>query len=87
MNRCDVCGKFRYYGFLDSEMITPDSDYSYETWSTVCSVCAPEKFEKAQNRCSKCNALERFENLVWKEDLFGGELIDRPECEACNASI
>lgn len=39
--KCDVCGKFIPYGDLDNrkavhKMILPDSDYSIETWETLC---------------------------------------------------
>ncbi len=83
MNRCDICGKFRAWDFLDSTMITPDSEYTSESWSTVCSKCAPEDFKNAPNRCRKCNELDRFENLEWKEELFGSDLVQYAEHEDC----
>lgn len=43
-NRCDDCGK--YIGFAELEsgearirMVTPDSEYTRETWETLCSRC------------------------------------------------
>lgn len=40
-NQCDVCGKFISYSDLDSglakrELVTPDSEYSYEEYETLC---------------------------------------------------
>ncbi len=42
--RCDVCGRFISYADLESgaashTMITPSSDWSYETWETFCPKC------------------------------------------------
>ena len=39
--KCDVCGRFISYADLDNglaihQMILPDSDFSVETWETLC---------------------------------------------------
>lgn len=42
-NRCDFCGRFIAYNDFDNgasrEMILPDSDYSNETYETICIKC------------------------------------------------
>lgn len=40
-NRCDVCGQFIALHWFDCgeatrDLVTPDSDYSKETWETLC---------------------------------------------------
>jgi len=42
--KCDECGYFISYKNFDEGkaihmMVLPDSDYSYETWDTVCKNC------------------------------------------------
>lgn len=43
-NQCDECGRFVGYEDLASgaalrEEYTPDSAYTFETWTTLCRVC------------------------------------------------
>lgn len=42
-NRCDECGRFIAFKDFDDgairQMVTPDSDYSAETWETICKDC------------------------------------------------
>lgn len=40
-NRCHVCGRFFSFADIESgkavhQMITPDSDWSYEEWESLC---------------------------------------------------
>lgn len=47
-NRCNECGKFIAFkdfenGSAKRELITPDSEYTKEEYSTVCSKCNKEK--------------------------------------------
>lgn len=53
-NRCDDCGK--YIGFAELEsgearirMVTPDSEYTRETWETLCSRCLARPNKSFQN--------------------------------------
>jgi hypothetical protein len=45
-NRCDECGKFIAHKDFDDgatrELISPDSEYSMETWETLCKKHAME---------------------------------------------
>ena len=46
--KCDACGQFISYKALESgkamrSMVTPDSDYSYEEWETLCSNCLEDE--------------------------------------------
>lgn len=53
-NRCDVCGRFFSFndiekGMATLKMLTPDSDYSYEEWESLCPnhtklKCYPTKY-------------------------------------------
>lgn len=59
-NRCDVCGKFIPYADFDSGaairyMVTPDSDFTAETWDTVCKVHAPD-LRRLYAECARARA-------------------------------
>lgn len=46
--RCDVCGKFLSYeaimsGAARHVMVEPDSDFSSETWETLCPAHNPQQ--------------------------------------------
>lgn len=46
--KCDDCGKFVAYADLDSgkarhTLVTPDSDYSAETFDTTCARCTKKE--------------------------------------------
>ncbi len=43
-NRCDSCGRFVAFRDFDlggaiRRMVTPDSEFSKETWETICGDC------------------------------------------------
>jgi hypothetical protein len=53
-NRCDVCGRFIPYEHFDGRATrrlgTPDSDYTSETWETLCETCVVgERQARAEN--------------------------------------
>jgi hypothetical protein len=45
-NRCDVCGKFIAMDDFDNgavrDLVYPDSEFTRETWKTLCKKHAPE---------------------------------------------
>lgn len=49
-NRCDDCGKFIALDDFGNgavrDCVTPDSEFSKETWLTLCIKCAKEDREK-----------------------------------------
>jgi len=45
--KCDVCGKFISYkdiesGVADRRLLTPDSEFTAETYETLCKKCLEE---------------------------------------------
>ena len=43
MFKCDHCGQFISNGEARHVMISPDSDWSYEEWETLCPKCTKMK--------------------------------------------
>ena len=43
MFKCDNCGQFISNGEARRVMISPDSDWSYEEWETLCPKCTKMK--------------------------------------------
>jgi hypothetical protein len=52
-NRCDICGKFIAYDDFDNgathELVTYDTEYTDETWETLCKKHAKQEPTKRGN--------------------------------------
>ncbi len=52
--RCDICGKFVRYADIDIGLaihreVMPDSEYTIETWETICPICRKQDVHPTNN--------------------------------------